>query len=450
MMMNNFISRRCGLWILVALNLHSHSTSADDNAALADVAANWHQWRGPNANGSADESATPPVRWDATTNLQWSVDLPGDGSSTPVVWGDQVFVLSAEKTDRKAGTPTVPNPAAKTIPPNLYYRFIVTSIDRRNGNVLWQNVATEQVPHEGHHDSHTYAAGSPTTDGERLYASFGSRGIFCYTLAGELLWQKDLGDMHTRFAWGEAVTPALAGDVLIVNWDQEEGSFVVALDAKTGEERWRQERPDEKTSWNTPLVTEFEGRTLAILNGSGKARAYDVATAEIVWECGGQTTNAIPSALRVADNVICMSGYRGAASYSIPLNSKGDVTGTDQIRWSHPAGTPYVPSPTLAGPRLVFTGANSDILTCLDAETGKALIERRRIPGVGGFYASPLAANGHLYFVGREGTTAVLKDNETLDVVGTNTLEGQFDASPITVGKQLFLRSWNRLFCIAE
>ena len=450
MTMNSFISRRCGLWILVALCLLSHSTTADDNAASADVAANWHQWRGPNANGSAAESAAPPVVWNAKTNVEWTVDLPGDGSATPVVWGAQVFVLSAEKTDRKAETLTVPHSTAKTIPPNLYYRFIVTSVDRRNGRVLWQKVATEQVPHEGHHDSHTYAAGSPTTDGERLYASFGSRGIFCYTLAGELLWQKDLGDMHTRFAWGEAVTPALSGDALIVNWDQEEGSFVVALDAKTGEERWRKERPDEKTSWNTPLVTEFEGRTLAILNGSGKARAYDVANGDVVWECGGQTTNAIPSALRFADHVICMSGYRGAASFSIPLNAKRDLSGTDQIRWSHPEGTPYVPSPTLSGRRLVFTGANSDILTCLDAETGKAQIERRRIPGVGGFYASPLAANGHLYFVGREGTTAVLKDNETLDVVGTNTLEGQFDASPIAVGKQLFLRSWNKLYCIAE
>ena len=450
MTMTSFISRRCGLLMLIGLILFSHSTSADDNPSSADFATNWHQWRGPAANGSAAESATPPVIWDVKTNVEWIVDLPGDGSATPVVWGDQVFVLSAEKTDRRVETPTVPHPTAKTIPPNLYYRFIVTSVDRRTGNVLWQKVATEQVPHEGHHDSHTYAAGSPTTDGERLYASFGSRGIFCYTLAGELLWQKDLGDMHTRFAWGEAVTPALAGDALIVNWDQEEGSFVVALDAKTGEERWRKERPDEKTSWNTPLVTEFEGRTLAILNGSGKARAYDMANGDVVWECGGQTTNAIPSALRFADHVICMSGYRGAASFSIPLNSKGDLSGTDQIRWSHPEGTPYVPSPTLAGRRLVFTGANSDILTCLDAETGKALIERRRIPGVGGFYASPLAANGHLYFVGREGTTAVLKDNETLDVVGTNTLEGLFDASPIAVGKQLFLRSWNKLYCIAE
>ena len=415
-----------------------------------DFAANWHQWRGPNSNGSAPESAAPPVNWNATTNIQWTTDLPGEGSATPVVWGNQVFVLSAQKTDRKVETPTVPHNTAKTIPPNTYYQFNVTSIDRETGQVQWQKVATEQVPHEGHHDSHTYAAGSPTTDGERLYASFGSRGIYCYTLSGELIWQKDLGDMRTRFAWGEAVTPALAGDALVINWDQEVDSFVVALNKVTGEELWRKSRAEEKTSWNTPLVTEVNGRTLAILNGSGKVRAYDVANGDVVWECGGQTINAIPSAVRFDESVICMSGYRGAAAFSIPVDSKGDVTGSDRIRWSHPSGTPYVPSPTLSGKRLVFTGGNTDILTCLDAATGKPLLDRRRIPGVGGFYASPLAANGHFYFVGREGTTAVLKDNETLDVVATNQLDGIFDASPVAIGKQLFLRSWNKLYCISE
>ena len=289
MTMKFFKFKHCGLVMLIAMCLLCHSASADDIGTSAKFASNWHQWRGPYANGSAAESATPPVKWDANTNVEWTVDLPGEGSATPAVWDDQAFVLSAEKTDRKAETPTVPHPTAKTIPPNVYYRFIVTSIDCRTGSVQWQKVATEQVPHEGHHDSHTYAAGSPTTDGERLYASFGSRGIFCYSLNGELVWQNDLGDMHTRFAWGEAVTPALAGDALIVNWDQEAGAFVVALNKVTGEELWRSERPDEKTSWNTPLITEFDGRTLAILNGSGKARAYDVKDGNVVWECGGHS-----------------------------------------------------------------------------------------------------------------------------------------------------------------
>lgn len=438
-------------WMLtITLPAAHQSAFGSEPPSSQDVAANWHQWRGPNANGSAAESAKPPVAWDAKKNIQWTADLPGQGSATPAVWGNQVFILSAQKTDRKAETPTVPHETAKTIPPNIYYQFNVTSIDLETGQVLWQKMATEQVPHEGHHDSHTYAAGSPTTDGERLYASFGSRGIYCYTMSGDLIWQKDLGDMRTRFAWGEAVTPALAGDALIVNWDQEDDSFVVALNKVTGEELWRKTRPDEKTSWNTPLITEADGRTLAILNGSGKACAYDVANGEVVWECGGQTINAIPSAIRFEDCVICMSGYRGAASFSIPVNSKGDVTGSASIRWSHPSGTPYVPSPTLSGKRLLFTTGNTDILTCLDAATGKSLLDRRRLPGVGGFYASPLAANGHLYFVGREGTTAVLKDNESLDVVGTNQLDGIFDASPVAVGRRLLLRSWDKLFCISE
>ena len=435
---------------MIALLLAQPYAFGSEPPLPPEFASNWHQWRGPNANGSAAESTKPPVAWAAKRNIPWTADLPGEGSATPVVWGNQVFVLSAQKTDRKAETLTVPHDTAKTVPPNVYYQFNVTSIDRQTGKVQWQQMATEQVPHEGRHDSHTYAAGSPTTDGERLYASFGSRGIFCYTLTGELVWEKDLGDMRTRFAWGEAVTPALAGDALIINWDQEEGSFVVALNKVTGEELWRKARPEEKTSWNTPLITEFGGQTLSILNGSGKARAYDVTNGEVIWECGGQTTNAIPSAVRFEDSVVCMSGYRGAAAFSIPIESKGDVTGSATLRWNHPSGTPYVPSPTLAGKRLVFTGGNTDILTCLDAATGKPLLDRRRIQGVGGFYASPLAANGHLYFVGREGTTAVLKDNESLDVVGTNQLDGIFDASPVAVGTQLFLRSWNKLYCISE
>jgi outer membrane protein assembly factor BamB len=445
-----YILRRCGLLILVWHFMLCISAKAADKLSNTETDKNWHQWRGPNANGSAAASAAPPVSWDGTEHVQWIAELPGEGSSTPVVWGDQVFVLSAEKTDRRSETPPTAHETAKTLPPNVYYRFIVTCIDRATGGIQWQEVATEQVPHEGHHTSHTYAAGSPTTDGERLYASFGSRGIFCYSLAGELYWQKDLGDLRTRFAWGEAVTPALAGDKLIINWDQEEGACVIALDAKTGDQRWRTERPDERTSWNTPLVTAFEGRTQVILNGSGKATAYDAATGAMIWECGGQTSNPVPSAVRYQDSIICMSGHRGAASFSIPMNSIGDVTGSDQIRWSHPEGTPYVPSPTLSGNRLFFTAGNTDILTCLDPEFGKPLISRRRIAAAGGFYASPLAANGHLYFVSREGTTAVLKDNETLDVIATNKLEGLFDASPVAVGNQLFLRSWNRLYCIAE
>jgi outer membrane protein assembly factor BamB len=411
---------------------------------------NWHQWRGPSSTGQAAPSARPPLQWSETQNVAWKLDLPGEGSSTPIIWDDQVFVLSAVATDRPAETPITPHPDAKTLPPNVYHRYIVTAVDRTTGQVRWQKTAAEELPHEGKHNTHTYAAASPVTDGHRLYASFGSRGIHCYSLDGNLLWSKDLGDMRTRFAWGEAVTPALAGDLLIVNWDQEENSFIVALQAETGEEVWRRDRPGEKTSWNTPLITEVNGRSVAVVNGSGKARAYDVKTGDVLWECGGQTTNAIPSPLRFQNLAVCVSGYRGAASFAIPLDATGDITGSEKIRWSYPEGTPYVPSPSSSDNRLYFTGGLGDILTVLDLATGKPLGQKIRLNGVGNCYASPLIANGRVYIIGREGGAVVLDDAAPFETLARCQLEGNFDASPVAVGNQLFLRSWNRLYCIAE
>lgn len=414
-----------------------------------DDSADWPQWRGVNGNGTAASTANPPVSWSATENIAWVADLPGKGSATPIVIGNQVIVLSAEATDKPAEKIAAKRADSKTEPPNVYYRFWVTSIDRTNGKTLWQKLATEQVPQEGTHPTHTYAAGSPVSDGQTIYASFGSRGIFAYSLSGDLVWQKNLGEMNTRFGWGEAVTPALAGDLLIVNWDQEENSFIVALDKKTGEERWRKDRPGEATSWNTPLITTVGDRTVAVVNGSGKARAYDCSNGNVLWECGGQTINAIPSAVQFEDMVVLMSGYKGAAAYAIPLAATGDVTGTKQIRWSHQEGTPYVPSPAVSGHRLYFTGGNSDILTVLDLKTGKPIAQKQRL-GIGNTYASPLVAGGRVYFVGREGTMVVIKDDDSCEVLSKNTIADTFDASPVACDNQLFLRSWSKLYCVQQ
>lgn len=433
-------------WLTLALlsrvpNEASEEPTGDD----LQFRNNWHQWRGPFGSGEAPPSAKPPVNWDSSKNIAWVADLPGKGSATPVVWDNQIFVLSAEETDRKGEASVPKNPDAKTNPPGVYYRFIVSCFDRDTGNTVWQKLATEEVPHEGTHPTHTYAAGSPTTDGKRVYASFGSRGIFAYTLQGELVWKKDLGDMRTRYGWGESVIPALAGDLLIVNWDQEENSFIVAMDARTGEERWRKDRPGEVTSWNTPLITTFGERTLAIVNGTGKARAYDVANGDVVWECGGQTINAIPSPVRFGDLVVCMSGYRSAAAFAIPLGATGDLTNSRSLLWTHHQGTPYVPSPTVTGNRLCFTGGNNDILTVLDLQNGNAIVERLRL-GIGNTYASPLAADGKVYFLGREGTAVVIGENG--EVLSKNLIADTFDASPVAVGKQLLLRSRTKLYSI--
>lgn len=412
--------------------------------------SNWTQWRGPNGNGTAAASARPPIKWDSSTNVRWSTKLPGEGSSTPIVVNNQVYLLSAEATERQSEKPPIANEASKTIPPNVYYRFWVTCVDLKTGDIQWQKLATEQVPHGGKHQTHTYAAGSPTTDGELLYASFGSQGIYCFTLAGEPVWQVDLGDMTTRFGWGEAVTPVLAGDLLIINWDQEQGSFITALDKRTGKTVWKVDRAREVTSWNTPLLTEFGGKQMLIVNGTDRARAYDAQTGEELWACGGQTVNAIPSPVRFEDTVICMSGYRASAAMAIPLDARGDITGSSKIRWLFDQGTPYVPSPTISDNRLYFTGINADILSCIDARTGKPLADRKRLSGVTALYSSPLVAGGHVYFCGREGTTVVIKDDLSLETVAVNKLEGALDASPVAVGNDLLLRSWNTVYCLSD
>jgi outer membrane protein assembly factor BamB len=412
--------------------------------------ANWHQWRGPFANGTAADDATPPVEWSNNQNVAWHTDLPGEGTSTPIVWGNQVFVLSAEQTDRKSEAPPKADERSKTVPPDVYYRFYVTSIGRTTGKVLWQKLAVEDVPHEGHHPTHTYAGSSPTTDGERLYVSFGSRGIYCYSLSGQLLWKTNLGEMRTRYGWGEAVTPVIHRDSLVVNWDQEEGSFITCLDASTGDAKWKTKRSNEVTSWNTPLVTSVAGREVVIANGTNKVRAYDLADGKELWSCGGQTVNAIPSPVRFENSVIAMSGYRGSLAVSIPLDSQGDVTGADSVRVLSRRGTPYVPSPLLHNGRLFFTAANRDILSVLDAATGQSVTESRRLTGLRSVYASPIAANGHVYFVGREGTCVVLKDNASFEVAAVNQINDRIDASPVVVGNSLFLRSWTKLYCVQE
>jgi outer membrane protein assembly factor BamB len=413
---------------------------------------NWHQWRGPLANGTAPRG-DPPVRWDEKTNVKWKAEIPGKGSSTPIVWGDQVFVLTAIDTGRTAAADDLPKGDGrfekKTNAPTTYHQFVVLSLDRRTGKVRWQKTATEQVPHEGHHSTHSYAAGSPTTDGKHLYVSFGSRGLYCYDLEGELQWQRDLGKLNTRLGWGEAITPTLHGDTLLVCCDQEADSYITALDALTGKSIWKTPR-DEKSTWTTPLVVDFQGGTQVIVNGNNRVRSYDLATGKEIWQCGGQTVNPIPSAVRFGDQVICMSGYNGATALAIPLDATGDVTKSDKIAWHHARGTPYVPSPLLVGDRLYFTDVNDARLTCLDARTGKPVLDKVRLPNLKSIYASPVCAAGRIYLPDRDGTTLVFKNGDKLEVLAANPLGETIDASPAVVGKQLFLRGEKHLFCIEE
>ena len=409
---------------------------------------NWPHWRGPHANGLAPE-ANPPLEWTQEKNVKWKVPIPGESSATPIVWGDNVFIVSAVETDRVPENPPEPHPETRTVPPKRIIEYTVFCFDRNSGEVKWSDVSVAAAPHEGIHQTNTYAAGSPTTDGERLYVSFGSRGFFTYTLDGERLWDRDLGDARTRRGWGESVTPVIAGDHLLVNWDTEDDSFFYALDPATGETKWRQAR-DELTNWTTPLVLKRGGKTLVIVNGTNRVRCYELTTGDLVWECGGQTTNAIPSPVYDETTLYVMSGYRGASVFALPLVASGDITGTSQVRWEQHRGTPYVPSPILVDGRLYFTQGNSNVLTCLNAKTGKTIFGPQRIDDIANIYASPVAANGRIYLTGREGNTVVIKAGDTYEVLASNSVGEPVDGSPALVGTQLFLRSRKGLFCIEE
>ena len=221
----------------------------------------WPQWRGPNANGVATHGS-PPVSWSETENVRWKVEIPGRGSSTPIIWGDRLYLTTAVPGEKSVSSDSVPAPRSHgsfrhpmVSAANRYHRFFVLAIDRETGKTVWQKEVKDALPHEGTHEYGNFATGSAMTDGERVCAFFGSRGLYCLDTQGEIQWEKNFGEMTIRLGFGEGASPVLYGDKILLAWDHEGDSFIVALDKRTGEEIWRTER-EEMTSWATPLVVE--------------------------------------------------------------------------------------------------------------------------------------------------------------------------------------------------
>jgi outer membrane protein assembly factor BamB len=425
-------------------------------AILADSAQDyWPAWRGPLACG-VSPTGQPPVTWSETQNVKWKVPIPGQGTSSPVVWADRVFFLTAVKTNR-LGTPTaVPRPAAEantpaslkgSQPSKNVYQFEVVCLDRATGRILWEKIAREEVPHEGHNPEHGFASYSPVTDGVHVWAGFGSRGVHCYDVNGVHQWSRDLGRMTTKLMWGEGSSPALAGEALIVVMDHERGSSIQALDKNTGRTLWKRAR-DEDTAWATPVVAEVEGRRQVIVSATKVIRSYDLQTGEPIWQCGGQTENVIPSPVVAGGLVFCTSGARGCELQAIELGHTGDLTGTSAVRWQVSKATPYVPSPLLYEGKLYVCSMNRPALSCYDAATGKLNFTAEHVEVVKDIFASPVGAAGRVYFVGRKGAVAVLQNADKLEALATNKLDDEFDASPALAGRELFLKGKKYLYCI--
>ena len=480
----------CGvtLWLLIC--------SVAMESLANEPLQNWHQFRGPLGTGVAP-TGNPPLEWSSAENIKWKVPIPGRGSASPIVWGDRIFIVTAIKTDRTAdgvesttdiARPTI-TPVAYSperllaqrddnrrgdgqrpgdgrgrdfgrggrgggsrfgiVPPTNYYQFVVLCLDRNSGETLWSRTAIEAVPHEGHHGTSSFAAASPVTDGENLYVSFGSRGIYSFDLDGNRRWQRDFGPMQTSNSFGEGTSPALYGDTLVINWDHEGDSLIAALDARTGETKWQKPR-DEGTTWSTPLIVAGGGRTQIITSGSNRIRSYDLSNGDLIWECGGLGSNPIPVPIVSEGLVVCMTGHRDPAGIAVPLDAKGDVTRSETIAWQV-TDTPYIASPVLYDGLLYFTKGRNAILSCLNPKTGEYVYDNERLPDMETLYSSPVAAAGRLYISSREGTTVVVKAGREPDILATNTLGDEIiDATPAIVGNEMFIRGEENLYCISQ
>jgi len=438
------------LSLLIAAPVNTATQAGDAAVAGAASASHWPQWRGPDGTGAA-EDADPPISWSETKNVRWKVRVPGRGHATPVVWGERIFVTTAEPFgERFTPRPSVAPGAHDNLDVTQQHRFAMLCFDRGDGRQLWRADLNEALPHEGGHRTASLASASPVTDGEHVFAFFGSFGLYCLDLDGEVVWSKQLGRMDAKHGHGEGASPALYQRTLIVNWDHEGQSFVVAFDKSTGEELWRVQR-NEVTSWATPIVVDQGGVPQVIICGTDRVRAYHLKTGKVVWECGGLSANIVATPVAGKGMVFAGSSYEKRALLAIRLDgAQGDITGTDQVAWRRIRGTPYVPSPLLYDGGLYFLTHYQGILTRVDAATGDDAPGAFRLSGLRDIYASPVAASGRVYITDLDGATLVISSGAAPRALALNRLDDQFSASPVLVDREIILRGREFLYSLSE
>lgn len=430
------------------------------------AAGNWPQFRGAGGNGRTDETGLP-AQWSADKNIAWKVAIPGAGWSSPVVWGDRVFVTTAVTDLKRKPRPfrvEDPTPGSQATGDNLQpgnCRWQLFCLDRNSGKVLWERTAVERRPTQPIHVTNTYASETPATDGERVYAYFGTVGVFCYDLAGKPLWSKDLGSYKMAAGFGTGSSPVVTDGKLFVQCDNAERSFLVALDARSGRELWRAERR-ERSSWSTPFVWRAGGRVELVACGpggndeddDGRVRAYDANTGEVLWELrrvsGGFTASPASDGERLY--VGAGGSFSKGPIYAIKSNARGDVTPKDGELSS--AGVAWVRTGSNIGRAslLVYDGylyvAGTRNLSCYDARTGEPKYVKERLPGAHNVMASPWAYDGRIFCMDEEGLTFVVAAGPAFKVIGRNKLDEMCWATPAISGGSLYLRGVENLYRI--
>jgi uncharacterized protein (TIGR03067 family) len=424
-------------------------------AAPAPAGDRWPQFRGPGAAGVADDPGLPDA-WTTTKNVAWQVGIPGRGWSSPVVWGERIFITSVLREGKfEEAKKGLYFGGERMKPPADAHRWMVYCLDWQTGKVRWERQAHQGVPPGAAHIKNTYASETPVTDGERVYAYFGNLGLFCYDLDGKELWSKKWGAFKTRFGWGPAASPVLhQGRLFVVN-DNEEKSFLVALDAKTGDELWRVER-DEKSNWATPFVWENEKRTELVTPGTTKVSSYGL-DGKPLWELGGMSSITIPTPVAAHGLLFVSSGYVLDAVrpvYAVRPGASGDITlgkgetGNDFIAWSNRTAGPYNPSPVVYGEYL-YVLYDRGSLSCYEARTGKVVYDKQRFPdAASGFTASPWAYGGKVFCLSEDGDTYVVQAGPEVKVLGKNSLDEMCMATPAAARGSLVVRTLTKLYRI--
>ena len=423
-------------------------------SVLAQETENWMQWRGPLNNGVALKG-NPPVEFSETKNLKWKTEIPGKGHATPLVWEDKIIVLTAVETDEVVekeepeGEEGEGRRRMRGVSTNIVHDFKVILVNRNNGNIIWEKTVANELPQESTHNLGSWASNSPCTDGEFIYAYFGSRGLFCLDFDGNIIWERDFGQMEKHMSFGEGASPYLYKDRIFVLWDHEGDSYLYAIDKKTGKNVWKLER-DERTSWSSPFVVEANGKTQVITSATTNIRSNDFETGELLWTSTGLTRNVIPVPVIEDKIVYVMSGFRGAAMQAIDLNkAKGDITETDAIVWKYDIETPYTPNPVLMDGKLYFLRVNNGYMSCLDAKTGEVHYMKQKLEGISTIFSSPTAVSDRIYIAAKD-ICLVIKAGEKFEIIASNPLEDNFHASPVIVGNQLILRGFKSLYCFEE
>jgi len=432
-MMRRLALSGLGLGLLLAASpppLASGQQSASPAPAVRMIADEgegakyWPRWRGPSGQGLVGGSGYPD-RWSPTENVLWKTAVPGSGNSSPIVWGDRIFLTTAYEGGRK---------------------LTLLSYRRTDGRLLWEAPAPQGRSDNGAHYKNGHASATPATDGQRVYVSFGARGLFAFDFSGKLVWQRDLGPMDAYH--GTAGSPLLYRDRIILYQDQYDGSFIAAFDARTGQEIWRTRRT-ASVGWGTPIALRVGNRDEVIVNSQQWVHAYDPATGRELWRCGGTTYEVIPTPVVGYGMVFCSSG-RAGPTLAIRPGGSGDVTRT-HVAWTSPRGSPFVPSPVLYEGQIYMVNDMASIVTSLDAASGKVMFQGRL--GVArreGFSASPVAVDGKIFFSNDEGETFVLRAGPAFELLHVNEMKERTLASPALVDGRWYIRTDRNLYAVGR